>query len=224
MEFIQNDWAEVLKDEFSRPYFVKLWEFVEEEYATQVVYPRKDEIFSALRLTPFAETKVVIIGQDPYHGEGQAHGLSFSVKPGVKQPPSLKNIFKELKADLGCEIPNHGYLEKWAKQGVLLLNSVLTVRESKPNSHKNKGWETFTDEVIRRLNERRDPVVFLLWGRHAQEKGSLITNPWHGVFESAHPSPLAAKKGFFGSRPFSKANQFLREHGFREIDWQIPDL
>jgi uracil-DNA glycosylase len=224
MEFIQNDWAEVLKDEFSKPYFVKLWKFVEEEYATQVIYPQKEEIFSALQLTPFAETKVVIIGQDPYHGAGQAHGLSFSVKPGVKQPPSLKNIFKELKADLGCDIPNHGYLEKWAKQGVLMLNTVLTVRESKPNSHQGKGWEIFTDEVIRKLNEREDPVVFLLWGRHAQAKGSLVTNSWHGVFESAHPSPFAAKKGFFGSRPFSKANQFLRQHGYREIDWQLPNL
>jgi uracil-DNA glycosylase len=177
-----------------------------------------------LNLTSYQDTSVVILGQDPYHGAGQAHGLSFSVKPGVKQPPSLKNIFKELHDDLGCEIPNHGYLVKWAEQGVLMLNTVLTVRESKPNSHKGKGWENFTDQVIKALNEREQPVVFLLWGRHAQEKKNLITNERHHIIESAHPSPFAARKGFFGTKPFSKANQLLKEMGRKEIDWQIPAL
>ncbi|WP_093231611.1 uracil-DNA glycosylase [Thermoflavimicrobium dichotomicum] len=224
MMTLTNDWADILREEFTKPYFLELKAFLEKEYETEVIYPPKEEVFSALNLTSYADTKVVILGQDPYHGAGQAHGLSFSVKPGVKQPPSLKNIFKELHDDLGCSIPNHGYLVKWAEQGVLMLNTVLTVREGKPNSHKGKGWETFTDQVIMALNQREKPVVFLLWGKHAQEKKSLITHSHHYIIESAHPSPFAAKKGFFGSKPFSKTNQFLREIGSEEIDWQIPDL
>ncbi|MFC7443072.1 uracil-DNA glycosylase [Laceyella putida] len=221
---LTNDWASILQAEFEKTYYKELIAFLKEEYEQQTVYPQQDEVFSALNLTSYQDTNVVILGQDPYHGPGQAHGLSFSVKPGVKQPPSLKNIFKELQADVGCEIPNHGHLVKWAEQGVLMLNTVLTVRESNPNSHKGKGWEIFTDQVIRALNEREQPVVFLLWGRHAQEKKSLINHERHFIIESAHPSPFAAKKGFFGTKPFSKTNQILRELGRNEIDWQIPNI
>ncbi|KPC73376.1 uracil-DNA glycosylase [Thermoactinomyces vulgaris] len=221
---LTNDWATILQPEFEKPYYKELISFLEKEYEQETIYPSREDVFSALNLTSYQDTSVVILGQDPYHGAGQAHGLSFSVKPGVKQPPSLKNIFKELHDDLGCEIPNHGYLVKWAEQGVLMLNTVLTVRESKPNSHKGKGWENFTDQVIKALNEREQPVVFLLWGRHAQEKKNLITNERHHIIESAHPSPFAARKGFFGTKPFSKANQLLKEMGRKEIDWQIPAL
>ncbi|UWE03902.1 uracil-DNA glycosylase [Laceyella sacchari] len=221
---LTNDWATILQPEFEKPYYKELISFLEKEYEQETIYPPREDVFSALNLTSYQDTSVVILGQDPYHGAGQAHGLSFSVKPGVKQPPSLKNIFKELHDDLGCEIPNHGYLVKWAEQGVLMLNTVLTVRESKPNSHKGKGWENFTDQVIKALNEREQPVVFLLWGRHAQEKKNLITNERHHIIESAHPSPFAARKGFFGTKPFSKANQLLKEMGRKEIDWQIPAL
>jgi uracil-DNA glycosylase len=182
------------------------------------------DIYSALHLTPYANTKAVILGQDPYHGPGQAHGLSFSVKPGVPIPPSLQNIYKELHHDLGCYIPNHGHLVKWAEQGVLLLNSVLTVRRGMANSHKGKGWENFTDQVIWALNQREKPCVFILWGRNAQEKKALITNSHHYIIESTHPSPYSADRGFFGSRPFSKTNQFLRQIGEKEIDWQIPNM
>lgn len=221
---LTNDWATILQAEFEKAYYKELIAFLREEYQQYTVYPQQDDVFSALNLTSYQDTNVVILGQDPYHGPGQAHGLSFSVKPGVKQPPSLKNIFKELQADLGCAIPNHGHLVKWAEQGVLLLNTVLTVRESKPNSHKGKGWEFFTDQVIKALNEREQPVVFLLWGRHAQEKKSLINPERHYILESAHPSPFAARKGFFGTKPFSKTNQLLRQLGRNEIDWEIPDM
>lgn len=218
------DWDSVLQEEFEKPYFKQLWQFVMQEYENHTVYPKKEDIFSALKLTPYQKTKAVIIGQDPYHGPGQAHGLSFSVKPGVKQPPSLKNIFKELKDDLGYKIPNHGYLEKWAKQGVLMLNTVLTVREKKPNSHKDKGWELFTDQVIRSLNEREKPVVFILWGKQAQAKKKWIDSSRHYVIESAHPSPFSSRKGFFGSKPFSKTNEILQSINESIIDWEIPDL
>ncbi|HZG14146.1 MAG TPA: uracil-DNA glycosylase [Candidatus Bathyarchaeia archaeon] len=221
---LKNDWASLLEAEFAQPYYIQLRQFLADEYQQRVIYPDKYDIFNALHLTTYEETKVVILGQDPYHGRGQAHGLSFSVKPGVAVPPSLQNIYKELHADLGCTIPNHGYLEKWAKQGVLLLNTVLTVQESTPNSHKGKGWEIFTDRVIEKLNQREEPVVFILWGKHAQEKGELITSPHHFIIRSPHPSPFSANRGFFGSRPFSRTNEFLRKIGREEIDWQIPSL
>lgn len=221
---LKNDWVDVVGEEFEKPYYQELRRFLVDEYNNQVIYPDRYDIYSALHLTSYEETKVVILGQDPYHGPGQAHGLSFSVKPGVQIPPSLKNIYRELADDLGCKIPNHGFLEEWAKQGVLLLNTVLTVRERKPNSHKGKGWEQFTDQVIRALNERERPVVFILWGRHAQNKKTLITRDHHYIIESAHPSPLSARYGFFGSRPFSKTNQFLRSIGSEEINWQISDI
>lgn len=221
---LKNDWADYLNDEFTKPYYQQLKQFLVNEYNTQAIYPKPENIYAALHLTSYENTKVVILGQDPYHRPGQAHGLSFSVQKGVRVPPSLKNIYKELHHDLGCYIPNHGNLEKWAKQGVLLLNTVLTVREGKPNSHKGKGWEKFTDQVIRVINQREKPVVFILWGRNAQAKKTLITNKHHCILEAAHPSPLSAKNGFFGSRPFSKTNAFLKEHGMEEIDWQIENI
>ena len=221
---IGNDWDIYLKEEYDKPYFKDLISFVETEYDHKVIYPKKNEIFNAFRQTPYEEVKVVILGQDPYHGAGQAHGLSFSVNPQVPTPPSLKNIFKELQADIGCSIPNNGYLVPWAKQGVLLLNTVLTVRDSQPASHRNKGWEQFTDEVIRTISRREKPVVFMLWGRHAQEKKKLIDLNKHLIIESVHPSPLSAHRGFFGSKPFSQANKFLQAHGEQPIDWQIPNL
>jgi uracil-DNA glycosylase len=222
MAILRNDWAELLADEFEKPYYRQLRQFLKAEYQSRTVYPDMYDIFNALHLTPYRETKVVILGQDPYHGPGQAHGLSFSVKPGVTPPPSLQNIFKELQSDLGCAIPDHGYLVSWAKQGVLLLNTVLTVRAGSPNSHKGMGWEQFTDRVIAVLNERETPMVFILWGRHAQEKASFIDTRKHCVIQSPHPSPFSANRGFFGSRPFSRANRFLREQGLGEIDWQLP--
>ncbi|SEN07403.1 uracil-DNA glycosylase [Lihuaxuella thermophila] len=224
MAILKNDWAHYLDDEFNKPYYLKLRQFLLEEYSTKTIYPDKWEIYSALHLTPYSDTKVVIIGQDPYHGPGQAHGLSFSVKPGIKPPPSLQNIFKELQDDLGCYIPNNGYLKKWAEQGVLMLNNVLTVRAGQPNSHRGKGWEEFTSQVIRTLNERERPVVFILWGRNAQEKKALITHDHHFIIESAHPSPFAANRGFFGSRPFSRTNEFLQKIGIEPVDWQIPNI
>lgn len=224
MAILKNDWSPLLEEEFQRPYYLQLRQFLIEEYRHQTVYPDKYDIYSALHLTPYADTKVVIIGQDPYHGPGQAHGLSFSVKPGVGAPPSLQNIFKELQTDLGCFIPDNGHLVQWAKQGVLLLNSVLTVRANIPNSHKDKGWEVFTDRVISTLNKREEPVVFILWGSHAQKKQQMISADRHFVIQSPHPSPLSAHRGFFGSRPFSRTNQFLRTIGYEEIDWQIPNL
>lgn len=224
MAAIANDWLEPLKPEFSKPYYRKLYQTVNEEYRTHQIFPPADDIFNAFALTPLHEVKVVILGQDPYHGEGQAHGLCFSVKPDVEIPPSLVNIYKELQDDCGCEIPNNGYLTKWAKQGVLLLNTVLTVRAHQANSHRGIGWEEFTDAAIRILNEQNRPMVFILWGRPAQMKKSMLTNPQHMIIESPHPSPLSAYRGFFGSRPFSRTNKFLREHGLQEIDWQIEDI
>ncbi|MBY0522239.1 MAG: uracil-DNA glycosylase [Gemmataceae bacterium] len=217
-------WQAVVGDELDQPYFKDLQAFLTKERAEHTVYPPQGEEFSALALTPYDDVKVLLLGQDPYHDEGQAHGLAFSVRPGVKPPPSLKNIFKELKSDLGCTVPNNGYLEPWAKQGVLLLNTALTVRAHEANSHRNKGWEKFTDAIFRKTSERPDPVVFVLWGGNAQKKASLFDTDRHTIIQSAHPSPLSAKSGFFGSKPFSAINAALRRHGKSEIDWQLPDL
>lgn len=214
-----NDWDTILADEWEKPYYQELRQFLKAEYMTRTVYPNMNDIFNALKYTSFADTKVVIIGQDPYHGEGQAHGLCFSVKKGVVPPPSLKNIFKELKTDVGKEIPSHGELVDWAKQGVLLLNNVLTVREGEPTSHKGMGWEQFTDRVISELDKKQTPVVFLLWGAHAQKKAEIIKNPIHKKLLSVHPSPLSASRGFFGCRHFSKTNEILKSNGMEEIVW-----
>ncbi|NRD77852.1 uracil-DNA glycosylase [Bacillus sp. BRMEA1] len=224
MAILKNDWAPLLEGEFEKPYYQRLREILWEEYQTRVIYPNQHDIYNALHFTPFHHTKVVIIGQDPYHGPGQAHGLSFSVKPGVGIPPSLQNIYKELQSDLGCYIPNNGYLVKWAEQGVLMLNAVLTVQSGTPNSHKGLGWEMFTDKVIETLNQRETPVVFILWGNFAQQKQQLITSSRHYIIKSPHPSPFSANRGFFGSKPFSRANAILRDIGMEEIDWQIPNL
>ncbi len=218
---LNNDWDEILKEEFSSDYYLKLREFLKSEYSAKTVFPPMNDIFSAFKASSFENTKVVIIGQDPYHGFGQAHGLCFSVKKGVMPPPSLKNIYKEINSDLGLPIPNHGELTRWANQGVLMLNSVLTVREGAPTSHKDKGWETFTDNVIKKINEKQTPVVFLLWGAYAQRKGQLITNPLHYKLCAAHPSPLSAYNGFFGCKHFSKTNEILKTHGLEPIDWQV---
>lgn len=217
-------WKLLLKDEFKRPYFQKLREFLDVEREQYTVYPPESEVYSAFKLTPIDRVRVLILGQDPYHDENQAHGLAFSVRPDVRIPPSLLNIFKELRNDLGCRVPDNGYLVPWAKQGVFLLNAVLTVRAHQANSHRGKGWEKFTDEVIRQVNEHESMVVFVLWGGNARKKVKLIDTDRHTVIESAHPSPLSADSGFFGSRPFSKINRALREAGEPEIDWQIPDL
>ncbi|MDQ1234974.1 uracil-DNA glycosylase [Paenibacillus sp. SORGH_AS306] len=219
-----NDWDEVLKDEMEKPYFQQLMTWLDQEYEEAVVYPPRDLLFQAFRLTPYAEVKAVILGQDPYHGAGQAEGLSFSVMPGVRVPPSLRNIYIELKEDLNIPTPNHGSLVQWGKEGVLLLNTALTVRESKPASHRGKGWEQFTDAVIHALNDRSEPMAFLLWGNHAAEKESFIDQERHLIIRSAHPSPFAARKGFFGSKPFSRTNEFLEQHGERPIDWHIPNI
>ncbi len=221
---LTNDWSDLLRAECEKTYFLQMKSFLTDQSEQTTIYPEKKDIFNALHFTSYEQTKVVILGQDPYHGRGQAHGLSFSVQPGVKIPPSLKNIFKELQTDLGYPIPNHGCLEAWAHQGVLLLNTVLTVQESTPNSHKGKGWEFFTDEVISLLNKRKQPVVFILWGRNAAEKKQVITGEHHYIIEAAHPSPFSAYRGFFGSRPFSKTNQFLTSIGETEIDWQIKNM
>ncbi len=220
---IGNDWDKVLAGEFEKEYYVKLREFLVSEYKTQKIYPPMDDIFNALKYSSFSETKVVIIGQDPYHQIGQAHGLCFSVNKGVKVPPSLINIYKELKSDLGIDPPSHGYLADWAKQGVLLLNATLTVRDSQPNSHKGKGWEIFTDRVIELLNERQTPMVFILWGANARDKEVLITNPDHLILTGAHPSPLSAHNGFFGGNYFSRTNRFLEVIGQKQINWQLND-
>lgn len=224
MEIFHNDWAEFLNPELKKPYYLELRKFLVDEYKTRQIFPDMYDIFNALHYTSYHDTKVVILGQDPYHGDGQAHGLSFSVKPRVKAPPSLVNIFKELKEDLGCEIPNNGCLKPWIQQGVLLLNTVLTVRAHQANSHRNMGWEKFTDRIIEILNEREKPIAFILWGAPARKKKKMITNPKHFIVESAHPSPLSAFNGFFGSRPFSKVNAFLEAVGEKPINWQIPNL
>lgn len=219
MQLFKNDWQEVLNSETERAYFMELLAFVEKEYEEKTIYPPKGDIFNAFKHTPFEHVRVVILGQDPYHGPGQAHGLSFSVKPGVKHPPSLRNMLKELKDDLGCEIPKDGTLTKWADQGVLMLNTVLTVREGEAHSHKEMGWENFTDAVIRKLSDREEPIVFVLWGKPAQKKKMLIDTERHAVIESVHPSPLSARRGFFGSRPYSAINEKLREFGQEPIDF-----
>ncbi|WP_410515137.1 uracil-DNA glycosylase [Paenibacillus sp. BR2-3] len=218
-----NDWDEVLHDEVKKPYFRELQQALEREYREHTVYPPQELFFSALERTPYQETRVVILGQDPYHGAGQAQGLSFSVKPGMRIPPSLRNIYTELKDDIGVQVPNHGSLLHWAEQGVLLLNAVLTVREGQPNSHKGLRWEIFTDAIMEKLNKRTVPMVFILWGSHAQQKGLFIDRSRHHVIQSTHPSPFSAYRGFFGSRPFSGANRFLESHGLAGIDWSIPD-
>lgn len=221
---LKNNWHDIIKNEFKKDYFLELNDFLISEYQTQKIYPEYQDIFNALTFTSYDNVKVVILGQDPYHGQGQAHGLSFSVNPGIPIPPSLKNIYKELHNDLNCYIPNNGYLKKWTKQGVLLLNTVLTVRENMANSHKNKGWEQFTDKIIKLLNQRQDPVVFILWGNNAQSKIKLINKTRHFIIKSAHPSPLSANRGFFCSKPFSKTNEYLLSIGKTPIDWQIEDL
>ena len=220
---IGNSWDEILKDEFDKEYYQNLRKFLAYEYRKYTVYPDMYDIFNSLKYTAYEDVSVVIIGQDPYHNEGEAHGLSFSVPKGIKTPPSLLNIYKEIRDDLGYEIPSHGCLVSWAEQGVLLLNATLTVRAGQANSHQGKGWEILTDEIIRKLNDRDKPVVFILWGRYARDKKKLITNYRHLVLEGAHPSPLSASNGFFGGRYFSKANEFLTENGIEPIDWEIKD-
>lgn len=224
MGMIKNDWLGELAPEFQKPYYKELYRFVLDEYNSAQVFPPSDDIFNAFHLTPLSEVKVVILGQDPYHNVGQAHGLCFSVKPDVDIPPSLVNIYRELQDDLGCSIPNNGYLVKWAKQGVLMLNTVLTVRAHMANSHRGKGWEEFTDAAIRALNKQDRPIVFILWGRPAQMKERMLDNPNHLILKAPHPSPLSAYNGFFGSKPFSQANRFLEEHGVSPIDWQIENI
>lgn len=224
MGAITNDWLAPLSAEFKKPYYKKLYEKIKEEYQTRAIYPNADDIFNAFEFTPLSKVKVVILGQDPYHGQGQAHGLCFSVQPSVKTPPSLVNIYQELHDDIGCYIPNNGYLKKWADQGIMLLNTVLTVRAHQPNSHRGIGWEEFTDAAIKILNEQDHPIVFILWGRPAQTKKPMLTNPKHLILEAPHPSPFSANRGFFGSRPFSKTNEFLKANGEEPIDWQIENI
>lgn len=221
---LDNDWDELLKDEFKKEYYKNLREFLKNEYSTNVIYPNMNNIFKALKLTSYKDTKVLLLGQDPYHGEKQAHGLAFSVCKGVKTPPSLLNIYKELKSDLNCFIPNNGYLISWAQQGVLLLNTVLTVRAHEANSHKDKGWEIFTDKIIEILNNRNDPVIFILWGANARKKKELINSNKHYILEAPHPSPLSAHRGFFGCNHFSKVNDILIELKKNPIDWQIKNI
>lgn len=224
MAAISNDWLGPLTPEFRKPYYAKLYQTVMSEYQSRQIFPAADDIFNAFSFTPLSNVKAVILGQDPYHNDGQAHGLCFSVKPDVDIPPSLVNIYNELRDDLGCYVPNHGYLKKWADQGVLLLNTVLTVRAHQANSHRGIGWEEFTDAAIRVLNEQERPIVFILWGRPAQTKKAMLTNPNHLILEAPHPSPLSAYRGFFGSRPFSQTNNFLKSHGIEPIDWQIENI
>ncbi len=224
MKFFGNKWDQILEGEFEKDYFKNLIEKVEKEYTKYRVYPPREKVFSALKLTDFDDVKVVILGQDPYHMPGQAHGVSFSVLPGVQIPPSLMNIYKEIVSDVGGYIPDNGYLVPWAKQGVLLLNTVLTVREGSPNSHKTYGWETFTDEVIKSLNNANHRIVFLLWGNNAKAKVDLIDKTKHSILTAAHPSPLSAHNGFFGCKHFSKTNKILKENGMKEIDWQIANI
>jgi uracil-DNA glycosylase len=221
---LKNDWQKYLKDEFSKDYYINLRKFLVHEYKTQCIYPDMYDIFNSLHYTSYTDTKVVIIGQDPYHEPNQAHGLCFSVKPGTDIPPSLQNIYKEMQDDIGCYIPNNGYLVSWATQGVLMLNAVLTVRAHRAASHKGKGWEQFTDNIITLLNQSAAPIVFILWGAYAQSKSPLITNPIHLILKSTHPSPLSANRGFFGSKPFSKTNAFLLANDRVPINWQIPNI
>lgn len=224
MVHIGNDWDELLKNEFQKEYYTELRSFLRDEYSKYTVYPGMYDIFNAFKLTSYENTRVVIFGQDPYHEPNQAHGLAFSVNPGVRIPPSLLNIYKELNSELGCYIPDNGCLTKWAKQGVMLLNNALTVRASAANSHRNKGWENFTDEVARLYNERKKPIVFMLWGNNAKEKLKIITNPNHIILTAAHPSPLSASRGFFGCEHFKTANRILKREGLGEIDWQIENI
>lgn len=224
MSQITNDWLEAINNEFKKPYYKELYNFVKEEYSKTVVYPPADDIFNAFHFTPLSKVKVLILGQDPYHNVNQAHGLSFSVKPGEDIPPSLQNIYQELHDDVDCYIPNNGFLEKWAKEGVLLLNTVLTVRAHQANSHQGKGWEKFTDAVINAVNEQDRPIVYMLWGKPAQSKSSMLTNPKHLILKAPHPSPLSAYRGFFGCKHFSQANEFLEKNGIKPIDWQIENI
>lgn len=225
MTMIQNDWLKVVGTEFKKPYYKELYRFVSEEYSTHIIYPPAEDIFNAFHFTPLSKVKVLILGQDPYHNINQAHGLSFSVLPSQTDlPPSLHNIYQELLSDLGCYIPNNGYLKKWADQGVLLLNTVLTVRAHQANSHQGKGWELFTDAILRAVNEQDRPIVYLLWGRPAQSKIPMLTNPKHLVLTAPHPSPLSAYRGFFGCKHFSQANHFLEAYGIEPIDWQIENI
>ncbi len=225
MGMIENDWLPSVQTEFKKPYYRDLFQFVKKEYDTQVIYPPADDIFNALHLTPLSDVKVLILGQDPYHNAHQAHGLSFSVLPEQKElPPSLQNIYQELQNDLGCDIPNNGYLKKWADQGVLLLNTVLTVRAHQANSHQGKGWEQFTDAIIHAVSQQDRPIVYMLWGRPAQSKIPMLTNPKHLILKAPHPSPLSAYRGFFGCRHFSQANEFLVKNGVEPVDWQIENL
>lgn len=222
-QILANDWGPLLEDQFEQPYYLQLRSFLKTQYATNTIFPPPEDIYNALHYTPFANVKVVILGQDPYHGPNQAHGLSFSVQKGVPQPPSLKNIFKELANDLGCRVPVHGNLTEWAKQGVLLLNTVLTVEQGKAHAHRAKGWEQLTDTIIQTLNDKIEPIVYILWGKVAQKKVKLIDTNKHFVITSVHPSPLSAYRGFFGSKPFSKTNELLKETGQRPIDWEIRE-
>ena len=224
MSGITNDWLKAIGGEFHKPYYSNLYSFVKEEYLSYEIFPKSEDIFNAFHLTPLSEVKVVILGQDPYHNVDQAHGLCFSVKPEVDIPPSLLNIYKELQDDMGLKVPNNGYLVKWASQGVLLLNTVLTVRAHQANSHQGRGWEEFTDAVIHAVNAEDRPIVFLLWGRPAGLKKSMLTNPKHLILEAPHPSPLSAYRGFFGCKHFSKTNDFLKANGLATIDWQIEDI
>ena len=221
---IENDWLPALEPEFKKEYYRNLFRFVKEEYSSHIIYPPSEDIFNAFHSTPLHKVKVVLLGQDPYHNESQAHGMSFSVLPGQDIPPSLQNIYKELESDLGCYIPNNGYLKKWADQGVLLLNTVLTVRAHQANSHQGHGWEEFTDAVIKTVNDLNRPVVFFLWGRPAQNKSVMLTNKKHLILKAPHPSPLSAYRGFFGCRHFSQANSFLEQNGIQAIDWQIENI
>lgn len=223
-EILKNDWKNYLDEEFTKEYYLKLRNRLKEDYKTKAVYPPMHDIFNALHYTSYKDTKVLILGQDPYHQKGQAHGLSFSVNKGIKIPPSLLNIYKELCSDLNLYMPNNGYLKKWAEQGVLLLNATLTVIDSNANSHKDIGWQIFTDKVIQVLNEKEEPMVFILWGNNAKSKTKFITNKKHLVLTSVHPSPLSANCGFFGSKPFSKTNNFLKQNNLKEIDWQIENI
>ena len=219
-----NDWDILLKDEFKKEYYLNLREFLKDEYSSKVIYPDANNIFEALKHTSYNDTKVLILGQDPYHGDGQAHGLAFSVQKGIQTPPSLLNIYKELQSDLGCFIPNNGYLIPWANQGILLLNTALTVRAHEANSHRDKGWENFTDSIIKMLNRREEPIIFVLWGSNARSKKKLIDNKKHYILESPHPSPLSAYRGFFGCKHFSKINEILKSINKEPIDWQIPNI